>query len=194
MSLGQRREALDDLNHAIRFDPMRADLFRDRGQAYAMDGQWKQALADMETAIRIDPNDVEAHVALAWTLATCSDAKLRDGAKAVASATRACELTRWKSPRPLATLAASFAETGNFAGAVQMQRKAIETTPEKDPVIDYYNACLVRYRAKKPWHRLGLLEEMGMRRYRPSATKDAQVQQASGPGAESSLGAGRPAN
>ena len=161
MSLGQRKAALDDLNQAIRFDPMRADLFRDRGQVYAMEEQWSQALADMETAIRLDPNDVEAHVSRAWTLATCSEAKLRDGAKAVESATRACELTQWKSPRPLATLAAAFAEKGDFGGAVQMQRKAIEVTPEKDPVRDYYQACLERYRSKKPWHRVGVLEEMG---------------------------------
>jgi len=148
-----------------------------------MEGQWKQALADMETAVKLDPNDVEANVARAWTLATCSEAGLRDGAKAVASATRACELTRWKTPRPLATLAASFAEAGDFNGAVQMQRKAIEVSPDKDPVIDYYQACLERYRAKKPWHRLTVLEEMGLRRYHPSVksgTKDAQVEKASG--------------
>jgi tetratricopeptide (TPR) repeat protein len=184
MSLGQRRAALDDLNQAIRFDPMRADLFRDRGQVYAMEGQWKQALADLDTAIRIDPDDAEAHISRSWTLATCSEAKLRDGAKAVASATRACELTRWKSPRPLATLAAAFAEAGDFGGAVQMQQKAIAVTPEKDPVLDYYQACLQRYRDKKPWHRLGLLEEMGLRRYHPTAkpgTKDPQVEKASGP-------------
>jgi tetratricopeptide (TPR) repeat protein len=168
MSMGQRKAALDDLNHAIRFEPMRADLFRDRGQVYAMDGHWTQALADMDTAIRIDPNDVEAHVSRAWTLATCSEAKLRDGAKAVESATRACELTQWKSPRPLATLAAAFAEKGDFGGAVQMQRKALEVTPEKDPVRDYYQACLDRYRAKKPWHRIGVLEEWGLKRYHPT--------------------------
>ena len=64
---------------------MRADLFRDRGQIYAMQGQWGQAIADMNTAVRLDPSDIEAHVSLAWTLATCSETKLRDGAKAVAS-------------------------------------------------------------------------------------------------------------
>ncbi len=174
MSLGQRKAALDDLNHAIRFDSMRADLFRDRGQAYAMEGQWSQALADMETAVRLDPNDVEAHVSRAWTLATCSEAKLRDGAKAVESATRACELTQWKSPRPLATLAAAFAEKGDFGGAVQMQRKALEVTPEKDPVRGYYQACLDRYRSKKPWHRVGVLEEWGLRRYHPSVKSDSK--------------------
>jgi tetratricopeptide (TPR) repeat protein len=168
MSLGQRKAALEDLNRAIRFDPMRADLFRDRGQVYAMETQWSQALADMDTAIRIDSNDVEAHVSRAWVLATCSEPKLRDGTKAVESATRACELTQWKSPRPLATLAAAFAEKGDFGGAVQMQRKAIEVTPEKDPVRDYYLACLERYRSKKPWHRLGVLEEWGLRRYHPA--------------------------
>jgi tetratricopeptide (TPR) repeat protein len=181
MSLGQRKAALEDLNQAIRFDPMRADLFRDRGQVYAMEGQWTQALADMDTSIRIDPNDVEAHVSRAWTLATCSEAKLRDGAKAVASATRACELTRWKSPRPLATLAASFAEAGDFGGAVQMQTKAIEVTPVGDPVRGYYEASLDRYRARKPWHRVGLLEEWGLKRYHPSARsdkRDAKVEKA----------------
>lgn len=185
MSLGQRKEAIGDLNQAIRFDSMRADLFRDRGQAYAMEGQWKQALADMDTAIKIDANDVEAHVSRAWTLATCPDAKLRDGREAVASATRACELTRWKSPRPLATLAAAFAEAGEFGNAVQMQQKAIEVTPEKDPVIGYYQACLERYRAGKPWHRVTVLEEMGLRRSKPSsrqAPTDAQLQKAGGPG------------
>jgi tetratricopeptide (TPR) repeat protein len=181
MSLGQRKAALEDLNQAIRFDPMRADLFRDRGQVYAMDGHWTQALADMDTAIRIDSNDVEAHVSRAWTLATCPEAKLRDGAKAVASGTRACELTRWKSPRPLATLAAAFAETGDYGSAVQMQTKAIEATPVGDPVRDYYEASLERYRGRKPWHRLGVLEELGLKRYHPPAKadkRDAEVERA----------------
>jgi tetratricopeptide (TPR) repeat protein len=182
MSLGQRKAALEDLNQAIRFDPMRADLFRDRGQVYAMDGQWTHALADLDTAIRVDPNDVEALISRAWTLATCSEPRLRDGVKAIESATRACELTHWKSPRPLATLAAAFAEKGDYGGAVQMQRKAIEVTPEKDPVRDYYAACLERYRAKKPWHRVGVLEEMGLRRYHPAVKGDTKEGATSGAG------------
>ncbi len=169
MGLGQHKEALVDLNKAIQLDAMRADLFRDRGQIYAMQGQWGQALADMNTAVRLDPSDIEAHVSLGWTLATCSEVKLRDGAKAVALATRACELTQWKSARSLATLAAAFAEKGDFGGAVQMQRKALELTPEKDPIRGYYLACHDRYRAGKPWHRVGLLEEWGVKKYRPAA-------------------------
>ncbi|MHB1556400.1 MAG: tetratricopeptide repeat protein [Isosphaeraceae bacterium] len=169
MSLGRHREALDDLNKAIQFDSMRADLFRDRGQIFAMQSQWNQALADLNTALRIDPGDVEANVALSWILATCDETKLRDGARAVALGTRACELTQWKSARPLATLAAAFAEKGDFKSAAQMQVKAIELTEEKDPIRNYYRACLNRYSSRKPWHRLTPLEELGLRRYRPPA-------------------------
>ena len=173
MSLGQHKEALDDLNKAIQLDTVRADLFRDRGQIFAMQGNWNQALADMNTAVRLDPSDVEGLVSLAWTLSTCSEVKLRDGVKAVAHATRACELSQWKSARAVATLAAAFAEKGDFGSAVQMQRKALEVTPEKDPVRGYYQACLDRYRSSKPWHRVGLLEEWGLRKYRPGATAAA---------------------
>lgn len=169
MSLGQHHEALEDLNKAIQLDSMRADLFRDRGQIYAMQTQWNQALADLNTALRIDPGDVEANVALSWILATCDETKLRDGARAVALGTRACELTQWKSARPLATLAAAFAEKGDFQSAQQMQVKAIELTEEKDPIRNYYRACLNRYSSRKPWHRLTPLEELGLRRYRSPA-------------------------
>ena len=161
---------------------MRADLFRDRGQVYAMEGQWKQALADMDTAVRLDPYDIEAHVSLAWTLATCSEAKLRNGAKAVTLATRACELTRWKSPRPAGDARRRVRREGRFRWRVQMQRKALEITPEKDPISDYYQACHDRYRSRKPWHRLGVLEEWGVKSARPAAkaaaVKDDNVEKA----------------
>ncbi len=186
MSLGQHREALEDLNKAIQLDAMRADLFRDRGQIYAIQSNWNQAMADMNTALRLDPSDVEGNVSLAWILATCSETKLRDGPRAVELGTRACELTQWKSPRPLATLAAAFAEKGDFPAAAQMQRRAIDLTHEKDPIRNYYQVCLDRYLARKPWHRLTPLEELGLRRYRPavrtSAPQDEGVQRTGAPG------------
>ena len=179
MSLGQRELALVDLNQAIRYESMRADLFRDRGQIYAMEGRWPQAMADFDTALRVDANDVEANIVRAWTLATCPDQSVRNGASAVASATRACELTQWISPRALATLAAAYAESGDYTAAAQMQSKAIAVTPPRDPVVGYYQACLNRYRSGKPWHRVGLLEEIGLHRRSP-AKQDAQVQQTRG--------------
>jgi hypothetical protein len=40
-------------------------------------------------------------------------------------ATRACKLSRWKESNYVSTLAATYAEAGNFAKAVQWQEKAI---------------------------------------------------------------------
>ena len=59
-------------------------------------------------------------------LAACPDEQIRDGADAVKAATTACELTDWKNPLFLSTLAAAHAEAGEFDQAVEWQQKAIE--------------------------------------------------------------------
>ena len=51
---------------------------------------------------------------------------MRDGAKAVELATKACELSDWKHREMIATLAAACAEAGDWASAVERQQQAIE--------------------------------------------------------------------
>ncbi|MGP0069406.1 MAG: tetratricopeptide repeat protein [Isosphaeraceae bacterium] len=173
IALGQHKAALVDLNNAIRIDPAHAENYRNRGTVSSYLGDWNQALADVETAVRLAPNDNESQLVRAWMLATCPDAKLRDGKKAVASATRACELTQWKVAHPMAALAAAYAESGDFKNALKWQEKAIELSPAKDPAIRTYRIALERYREKKPYHKLGVLEEWGIRKYQP-ATKSSE--------------------
>jgi len=62
---------------------------------------------------------------LAWLLATYPDSNSRDGAEAVRLSERACALTDRRSPALLATLAAAYAESGNFARAVAVGEEAI---------------------------------------------------------------------
>jgi len=64
---------------------------------------------------------------LAWLLATYPDSNLRDGAEAVRLAERACALTDRRVPGLLATLAAAYAETGDFSRGVAAGEEALRT-------------------------------------------------------------------
>jgi hypothetical protein len=71
---------------------------------------------------------------LAWILATCPIAALRNGDEAVQLAAHACKLTR-DTPVYMGTLAAAYAEAGDFSKALttaQEARSAAEQKGEKD--------------------------------------------------------------
>jgi tetratricopeptide (TPR) repeat protein len=62
---------------------------------------------------------------LAWLLATYPDSKSRDGTEAVRLAEHACELTERKIPALLDTLAAAYAEAGDFPQAISAAEEAL---------------------------------------------------------------------
>jgi tetratricopeptide (TPR) repeat protein len=62
---------------------------------------------------------------LAWLLATYPDSKSRDGTEAVRLAGHACDLTERRVPAFLDTLAAAYAETGDFPQAISAAEEAL---------------------------------------------------------------------
>jgi serine/threonine-protein kinase len=182
---GQYAEAADDYTAALQAEPGRADLLRDRGDAFWHLKSFDRALADYTEALRLDPEDAGSYARrgglflrlgdyarafddlaaavrlapdvpaarnrLAWLQATCPLADLRDGPAAVASATRACELTGWTVPGVLDTLAAAFAESGDFASALKWQARAVRALPESSPDRGPLVARLVLYRIGMPY-------------------------------------------
>jgi hypothetical protein len=111
---------------------------------------------DLESAIQIDVRNPDPHKILARLLATCNEAATRDGKRAVEEATRACELSKWKDPDCLDTLAASHAEAGDFAAAVKWETQAIKLlTAETGFDTDEYLKMQVRlnlYKHSEPCH------------------------------------------
>ena len=99
---------------------------RSRGDAYLNIGDHGAAIADFEAALKIEPEDTALLNNLAWVLATSPDDELRDGKRAIELATKACELTEYKKPHILSTLAAAYAETGDFDKAREWSDKSIE--------------------------------------------------------------------
>ncbi|HEU5247749.1 MAG TPA: glycosyltransferase family 39 protein [Candidatus Udaeobacter sp.] len=62
---------------------------------------------------------------LAWLLATYPDSQTRDGTEAVRLAERACALTERRIPALLDTLAAAYAEAGDFPHAISVAEEAL---------------------------------------------------------------------
>jgi tetratricopeptide (TPR) repeat protein len=62
---------------------------------------------------------------LAWLLATYPDSTSRDGMEAVRLAERACTLTERRIPALLDTLAAAYAEAGDFSEAINVAQEAL---------------------------------------------------------------------
>jgi len=129
---GEVDKAIADFNEAIRLDRENALPYLNRGTLFALKKDFKKAGSDLETALRLSPVLPEACSECAWFLATCPDPKFRDGKRAVELATRACEMTGWKGFRHISTLAAAYAESGDFGSAARWEQKSIELTPVQD--------------------------------------------------------------
>jgi tetratricopeptide (TPR) repeat protein len=144
--------ALADFDEALRLDPRNAMARFGRGDARESREDDAGALADYDEAARLDPTMAIAHNNAARLRATCPDARLRDGEKAVASATRACDLTNWRVPALIDTLAASYAAAGDVDAAIKWQTRAIALLPDGPEKSDG-EARLKLYRARTPYHR-----------------------------------------
>jgi len=109
---GEIDKALADFSEVIRLNTKIAVAYVGRGWVWEIKKRYAKAIADYSEAVRINRSDTISRNNFAWLLATCPDAKLRDGRKAVELATKACELNQWKSPDLIDTLAAAYAEAG----------------------------------------------------------------------------------
>jgi tetratricopeptide (TPR) repeat protein len=150
-SIGEFDPALDDFNHALRLDPQSVDARAGRAWLWPIYGEYDKAIAEFNEVIRLDPRKSYAYRARAWIWATSLDAKIRDGQRAVESATKACELTDWKDAGSLETLAAANAEAGDFDSAVKWQEKSITVLSGAKAKAEG-DARLKLYRENKPYH------------------------------------------
>jgi tetratricopeptide (TPR) repeat protein len=121
-------DALADYHRAIQLDPNYIHAYICCALITKQRRKFAQAVAEFTAIVQMAPDNAEAHRTLARILATCNDDDVRDGKRAVQEATRACELTRWTDPDGLDTLAAAYAETGDYQAAVEWQTKAIALT------------------------------------------------------------------
>ena len=92
----------------------------------------------------------EALNGLARLLATCPVPEVRDGRQAVECAGKAVGATKRKDPSFLDTLAAAYAEAGDFREAVSAQKEALDLVRDAKTRRDY-ESRLKLYESSQPY-------------------------------------------
>ena len=121
--------AVGNLEKAVRLMPDNAPAHRELGRALIAVGSLDDGLDHYRKSLQLKPNDLQTLNNLAWLFATCEEDRVRDGQQAVILAERAARLTNNENPLVLDTLAAAYAEVGDFEKATRWQSRAIELSP-----------------------------------------------------------------
>jgi formylglycine-generating enzyme required for sulfatase activity/tetratricopeptide (TPR) repeat protein len=162
--LGQRTTITQSVCRAL------ADTYgRDSPQVKAIDlyseayghreaGRYHEAILSYLQGIEADPKFVWNANNLAWLLATCSETQIRDGQAAVEYAKRACANSCWTSWLLLGTLAAAYAQAGDFETALRLHELSKRNHGDPPPNswattfdLQEWQYNLERYRQAKPW-------------------------------------------
>src|SRR6266542_2550695 len=96
--------------------------------AIALDekGQTAEAIQHYQKALEISPQSVSALTNLGWLMATSSNPSFRNGTKAIELAGQANQLSGGTNTLVLRTLAAAYAESGQFGKAIEIARAAMQ--------------------------------------------------------------------
>jgi tetratricopeptide (TPR) repeat protein len=128
---GRLEEGADHLRRAIALQPGYSAAHRNLGETYALQHRLGDAAAEYLKALELQPDQVSVLNRASWILATAGDERVRDGARALGLAQRAVTLTGRQDADALDSLAAAFAELGQFDSAVATAREGLAVARAK---------------------------------------------------------------
>jgi len=150
---GKTEKAAAHFREALKVWPDLADVHADLGRILLSQGRLEEAATHLKKALRLEPDRVNAMNNLAWILATHDDKRVRKPDEAIRLAERAGELTRYKSPHILDTLAVAYAAAGRFSEATGSAEKAVELARAsgQQQLADAIRSHLLLFEAGKPY-------------------------------------------
>jgi tetratricopeptide (TPR) repeat protein len=137
----------------------RAEALRARADALLSVGRHADAVKDYEEALKIDPEDTHVLNNYAWVLATSPEDEVRNAERSIELGLKACELTKYEKPHILSTLAAGYAEKGDYAMAKKWSGKAVELGSKEEEIDSQLKKELESYEQGKPWREKQEIEE-----------------------------------
>jgi tetratricopeptide (TPR) repeat protein len=153
LDAGLPRDAAPQLQRAVELNPGAAAYHRRLADALRLTGHAAEAMGQYEKSLAILPSDAQSASSLAWMLATCPEATLRDGARAVQLAGMAVRASSPTDPKPMGILAAAYAEAGDFANARATGAKAVQLAEASNQpaLTSVLRKQLDAYQAGKPY-------------------------------------------
>ena len=132
----------------MQLDPDIRMLYYRRGQSHHELGMYREADQDYEQSYERRPDYGNLSKSWAWQLSTCPDAEFRDGKKAIRLLTK-----EGRKGADIETLAAAYAEVGDFEEAVQLQQQLLKRYAGKASAeqLASHQQRLKLYQAKKPY-------------------------------------------
>ena len=128
-ALIQKGEVADALVHyqkLLELQPDNIEVHNIVGTVLVQQHRIRDGIEEWQKVLAIQPDNGNAMSNLAWVFATSPDDSLRDGAKAVQLAQEAVRISARRIPLLFRTLAAAYAETGDFSKAIQTAQEGIE--------------------------------------------------------------------
>jgi tetratricopeptide (TPR) repeat protein len=123
---GDVDNALIHYQKLLELQPDNIEVHNIVGTALVQRGRIREGVEEWQKVLAIQPDNGNAMSNLAWVFATSPDDSLRDGAKAVQLAEQALRISGRRIPILFRTLAAAYAETGEFSKAIQTAQQGIE--------------------------------------------------------------------
>ncbi len=150
---GRFDEAIFQCQQALRLQPALATARNVLHTAQLQKEELRERLARQRGLLASHPNDRRLLQEMAWTLATNPNASIRNGSEAVALAKRAVELSAGRDPVCFDTLAAAYAEAGQFPDAVRSARQAVDLARRqaKPGMAEAVQARLRLYETRTPF-------------------------------------------
>jgi tetratricopeptide (TPR) repeat protein len=150
---GRTADAIEHFEVSLKLKPKNAAARFDLGITFQQAGRLNEAIRNYSEALKINPDHILSLNRLAWLFSTNPEQSLRDAAKAVTLAEHACLITARKEVKPLDTLAAAYAEAGQFTDAISTAEKglALAKAAKEQTMADEIQARLTLYRAGKPY-------------------------------------------
>jgi len=146
-------EAVTAFQKALQLNPRFASAYWNLGGLLLQKNDPGGAVAAFAKVIEVEPNNADACNNLAWLLATTPDTHVRDGARALVLAEKACRLTRRQDPRTLRALAAALAETGDYVKAEAVCQEAGHAATGRSDQLALIEKEAALYRARTKWRR-----------------------------------------